>query len=63
MSYEEITERLGFTDRRAAHRAVTRGLAEPAADEAMHRALAQGDMDERLQGVRASLEEGPGVDD
>jgi hypothetical protein len=36
----EITERLGFTDRRAAHRGVARGLAEPAADETMHRPLA-----------------------
>jgi uncharacterized protein Smg (DUF494 family) len=55
LSYEEITERLGFTDRRAAHRGVARGLAKPAADEAMHRALAQGDMDERLQELERRL--------
>jgi hypothetical protein len=55
VGYGEITERLGFTDRRAAHRGVARGLAEPAADEAMIRALAQGDMDERLQELERRL--------
>ncbi len=49
LPYGEIAERLGFTDRRAAHRGVARGLAEPAANEAMTSALAQRDMDQRLQ--------------
>jgi hypothetical protein len=40
LSYEQITEWLGFTDRRAAHRGVARGLAEPAVGEAMIRGLA-----------------------
>jgi hypothetical protein len=40
LSYEQIAERLGFTDRRAAHRGVARGLAEPAVGEAMIRGLA-----------------------
>jgi hypothetical protein len=52
LSYEQITEWLGFTDRRAAHRGVARGLAEPAVDDAMIRGLAVRNMDARLQHVQ-----------
>jgi hypothetical protein len=55
LSYVQITGRLGFTDRRAAHRGVARGLAEPAADEAMIRALAQRDTDQRLQDLERRM--------
>lgn len=49
LSYEQIAGQLGFTDRRAAHRAVARGLAEPAMDDAMSRAQVWRDLDQRLQ--------------
>jgi hypothetical protein len=49
LPYEQIAERLGFTDRRAAHRGAARGLAEPGAIEAMSGALAWRDTDQRLQ--------------
>jgi hypothetical protein len=55
LSYEEITEWLGFTDRRAAHRGVARGLAEPAADEAMIRGLAVRNMNARLRDLQGQM--------
>jgi hypothetical protein len=55
LSYEQIAERLGFTDRRAAHRGVARGLAEPAADEAMIRGLAVRNMDARLRDLQGQM--------
>jgi hypothetical protein len=55
LSYEEITERLGFTDRRAAHRGVARGLAEPAVGEAMIRGLAVRNMNARLRDLQGQM--------
>ena len=55
LPYEQIAERLGFTDRRAAHRGVARGLAEPGANEAMASALAWREMDQRLQELQRRM--------
>jgi hypothetical protein len=55
LSYEEITEWLGFTDRRATHRGVARGLAEPAADEAMIRGLVVRNMNARLRDLQGLM--------
>jgi hypothetical protein len=55
LSYEQITESLGFTDRRAAHRGVARGLAEPAAGEAMIRGLAVRNMNARLRDLQGQM--------
>jgi hypothetical protein len=61
-TYSRITDYLGYPNRRAAHRGVLRGLAEPAAEEAQLRVLRRGDIDLRLlraQCVLSRLLEGP----
>lgn len=55
LSYEAIAGLLGFPDRRAAHRAVMRALAEPAEDEAQIRGLRVHAMDEQLAEIERSL--------
>jgi hypothetical protein len=54
-TYGRITEYLGYPDRRAAHRGVLRGLAEPAEDDAQLRALRAWETDERLLDVQRRL--------
>ncbi|MGH4010664.1 MAG: hypothetical protein ACRDTH_21300 [Pseudonocardiaceae bacterium] len=54
-SYDRITEQLGYPDRRAAHRGVLRGLAEPATEEAMLRAWRVNEIDEQLREVQQRL--------
>lgn len=53
--YTELVQRLGFGDRRAAHRAVARGLAERAEEEALRRGLVRHDADQRLMAVQRRL--------
>jgi hypothetical protein len=54
-SYDRIAEQLGYPDRRAAHRGVLRGLAEPVAEEAMLRAWQVYKVDEGLCEVQRRL--------
>jgi hypothetical protein len=54
-TYSRISEYLGYPDRRAAHRGVLRGLAEPAAEEAMLRAWRVNEIDDRLGEVQRHL--------
>lgn len=53
--YERIAEHLGYPDRRATHRGVLRGLAEPAAEEAMLRGRQVYKVDEGLREVQRRL--------
>lgn len=55
-SYPQITDHLGYSDRRAAHRGVQRSLAEPVADEAVMRGLRMRAVDEQLIDVSRRLE-------
>lgn len=54
-SYTEIAEHLGYPDRRAAHRGVQRGLAEPAEDEALWRGLRVKETDDQLLELQRGL--------
>jgi len=54
-SYARIAEYLGYPDRRAAHRGVLRGLAEPAAEAAMLRSMRLHETDERLRDLQRRL--------
>ncbi|MBV8994473.1 MAG: hypothetical protein JO287_12435, partial [Pseudonocardiales bacterium] len=55
LSYTTIAEQLGYRDRRAAHRAVLRGLAVPAEEEAARRELRMREVDAQLTALQLSL--------
>lgn len=55
MSYIEIAQQLGYRDRRAAHQAVLRGLAEPAEEDAALRGLRIRMMDAQLTDLQLRL--------
>jgi hypothetical protein len=54
-SYTPIAEHLGYPNRRAAHRGVPRGLAEPAAQTAMLRSMRLQETDEQLRDLQCRV--------